>query len=131
MNAKLVIWAFLAVSVICLLPNAAVAANGPYFAWGRLAPWAYGPPSVYVLERSPYFALHPPVYYSYPVPRTYGQLPYPYLPRPATRSVVREVPQVVVNPYAGEAIGAGVPQEVGLPQRVQVIYPAAVFDKSK
>jgi hypothetical protein len=26
----------------------------------------------------PYFALHPPVYYSYPVPRPYGYSPYAY-----------------------------------------------------
>jgi hypothetical protein len=26
----------------------------------------------------PYFALHPPVYYSYPIPRTYGYSPFAY-----------------------------------------------------
>ena len=26
----------------------------------------------------PYFAIHPPVYYSYPVPRTYGYSPFAY-----------------------------------------------------
>lgn len=26
----------------------------------------------------PYFAIHPPVYYSYPVPRTYGYTPWAY-----------------------------------------------------
>lgn len=131
MHVKLAIWMFLAVSVICVLPNAAGAANGPYFAWGGFAPWTYMPPSVYVLERSPYFALHPPVYYSYPVSRPYGHLPYPYLPGPSTQPVAAERPQTIVNSYAAEPGDAGVPAKAALPGRVQVIYPAAVFDKSK
>ena len=39
------------------------------------------PATLYSLGRvpvPPYFSLHPPVYYSYPVPRTYGYSPYAY-----------------------------------------------------
>ena len=45
----------------------------------------------------PYFALHPPVYYSYPVARTYGFSPFPYPPEVLTP----ELPPapVVRNPY--------------------------------
>jgi hypothetical protein len=50
-----------------------------------LNPWAsYGCGSCYQpgysQEYVPYFALHPPVYYSYPIARTYGDSPFPYPP---------------------------------------------------
>ena len=35
----------------------------------------------------PYFAAHPPVYYSYPVPRTYGYSPFAYPPYVMTPEV--------------------------------------------
>jgi len=50
----------------------------------------------------PYFAAHPPVYYSYPVPRTYGYSPFAYPPGTMTPDVVLhdEVqPVEIVNPY--------------------------------
>lgn len=50
----------------------------------------------------PYFAAHPPVYYSYPVPRTYGYSPFAYPPGTMTPDVVmgEEVqPVEIVNPY--------------------------------
>ena len=137
MNAKLVICVLFAVSVACVLPNASVAADGLYFAWGGYAPRTYLPPSIYTLERPPYFALHPPVYYSYPVSRPYGHLPYPYLPPPPSRNIARERPIVVRNPFVtAETVttvrsgGGRVPLVAALPRRVQVVYPAAVFDKS-
>lgn len=130
MGLKLAIWALFAVSMICVLPHAA-AAEGPYFAGGGFAPWAYWPGSVYAIERRPYFALHPPVYYSYPVARTYGLLPYPYLPSPVIRDVRRPVPQRIVNPYVVESGVVGGPPQTALPERVHVTYPAAMFAESK
>ncbi len=48
----------------------------------------------------PYFALHPPVYYSEPVPRTYGYSPFAYPPGVMTPDVVEESkPVTIVNPY--------------------------------
>lgn len=49
----------------------------------------------------PYFAAHPPVYYSYPVPRTYGYSPFAYPPNVMTPDVVGEsaVPVQILNPY--------------------------------
>ena len=51
-------------------------------------------------NRVPYFAAHPPVYYSYPVPRTYGHSPFAYPPHFRTPEVVAE-PTVleISNPY--------------------------------
>jgi hypothetical protein len=49
----------------------------------------------------PYFALHPPVYYSEPVPRTYGYSPFAYPPGTMTPEIVGEAQPVTINnPYA-------------------------------
>lgn len=47
----------------------------------------------------PYFSVHPPVYYSHPVPRPYGMSPYPYTPRQEPAYVIEPQPQEIVNPY--------------------------------
>jgi len=49
-------------------------------------------------RRVPYFAEHPPVYYSYPVARTYGYSPYA---SPPTYTVpeVRAEPVIIENPH--------------------------------
>lgn len=48
----------------------------------------------------PYFALHPPVYYSEPVPRTYGYSPFAYPPGVMTPELVGESQPVTINnPY--------------------------------
>jgi len=49
-------------------------------------------------RRIPYFAEHPPVYYSYPVPRTYGYSPYASPPTYAAPEV-RFDPIIIPNPY--------------------------------
>jgi hypothetical protein len=51
----------------------------------------------------PYFSIHPPVYYSYPVPRTYGHSPFAYPGTHQTPDVVVEpVSQSIDNPYVEE-----------------------------
>jgi hypothetical protein len=48
----------------------------------------------------PYFAAHPPVYYSYPVPRTYGYSPFAYPPYVMTPDVAGDsAPIEITNPY--------------------------------
>jgi hypothetical protein len=47
----------------------------------------------------PYFALHPPVYYSYPVPRTYGYSPFAYPGYVMTPEVELPQPQTIINPH--------------------------------
>ena len=49
----------------------------------------------------PYFALHPPVYYSYPVPRPYGYSPFTYSGNIRTPQIIGEViqPAIIRNPY--------------------------------
>lgn len=51
-------------------------------------------------QNLPYFALHPPVYYSEPVPRTYGYSPFAYGPEVMTPDVVEgSRPVTIDNPY--------------------------------
>ncbi|MEM9186486.1 MAG: hypothetical protein AAGB00_08340 [Planctomycetota bacterium] len=48
----------------------------------------------------PYFALNPPVYYSYPVPRTYGYSPFYYPGDIKTPDVIVEIqPAMIHNPF--------------------------------
>jgi hypothetical protein len=52
----------------------------------------------------PFFALHPPVYYSEPVPRTYGYSPFAYPPGTMTPEIVGEPQPVTINnPYVPAA----------------------------
>jgi hypothetical protein len=51
-------------------------------------------------DNLPYFALHPPVYYSCPVPRTYGYSPFAYPPGVMTPDVnFAAMPVTINNPY--------------------------------
>jgi hypothetical protein len=48
----------------------------------------------------PYFAIHPPVYYSYPVPRTYGYTPWAYPSYVMTPEIKAPVaPAMFENPH--------------------------------
>lgn len=68
--------------------------------WGGWGMY-YGYPG-YTSEYIPYFAQHPPVYYSYPVPRPYGWSPYAYPPGTMTPELKLEeapAPVSIKNPY--------------------------------
>src|SRR4051812_5493519 len=55
----------------------------------------------------PYFALHPPVYYSQPAPRTYGYSPFAYPPGVMTPELDGEPQPVTINnPYVPAATPA-------------------------
>jgi len=66
---------------------------------GPLWPTTGGSPySLGQVPVPPYFALHPPVYYSVPVPRTYGYSPHAYPGSTATPEVVQAA-NLIVNPH--------------------------------
>lgn len=101
----------------------------PWFGYGNNGPAAY---SLGNIPAAPYFALHPPVYYSRPVPRPYGQSPFAWggdhpAPQRERRQVanphVKPMPQttpkaedkpvkvaagprVIVNPYCNPELQA-------------------------
>jgi hypothetical protein len=70
--------------------------GGGYFSdFGRISPYSSG-----LIPTPPYFAIHPPVYYSAPVPRAYGWSPfaYPaYVMTPEAKPVAK--PAMFHNPY--------------------------------
>ncbi|TWT94088.1 hypothetical protein Pla108_38000 [Botrimarina colliarenosi] len=66
-------------------------------------------------RRVPYFAAHPPVYYSTPVPRTYGHSPFAYTPDTRTPEVASPCaqPLEIVNPYVPSSTGENAPAARG------------------
>lgn len=88
--AALAIWGF---------GNEASADDGFYASW---TPLVYGgsAPNTYVGESIPYYAAHPPVYYSYPRARPYGYSPYPWPPVVTpTECAVATEPLIIKNPH--------------------------------
>jgi hypothetical protein len=65
----------------------------PYWGWYPLG-------GLYTADAPPYFAVHPPVYYSYVVRRPYGYSPFPYSPETLTPERPPLSPVVVHNDYA-------------------------------
>ena len=55
------------------------------------------------VEDVPYFSMFPPVYYSMPVPRTYGWSPFAYPPGTMTPEVEPAAPQDLTNPYVPQS----------------------------
>jgi hypothetical protein len=64
--------------------------------------------SGYADDPIPYYTLHPPVYYSTPVPRTYGYSPFPYPPYVMTPEVVSQAPKTIDNPYVPDKPAASI-----------------------
>lgn len=69
-------------------------------------------------RRLPHFALHPPVYYSVPVPRTYGYSPFAYPPTVMTPEVELTGKLEVLNPHVPPKPAAmpAVDQTTAIPQ---------------
>jgi hypothetical protein len=64
--------------------------------WG----WGYGYMYNILRYEVPHFAAFPPVYYSYPVPRTYGYSPFAYPPNVMTPEIVGDIePLENINPH--------------------------------
>ena len=60
--------------------------------------WDVGRLYQVLADNVPYYAAFPPVYYSYPVPRTYGYSPFAYPPGVMTPEV-ECAPLAIENPY--------------------------------
>ena len=107
--------------------------NFPWFGYGNNGPAAYALGNI---PAPPYFALHPPVYYSHVItPRSYGRSPFacscnchpgglrvaaqvvanpfvqarPIAPKPSTEKPVNvaAAPQVIANPFYENLSGEG------------------------
>lgn len=83
-----------------------------YGGFGAYGAWDVGRLYSVLADRVPHFAAFPPVYYSVPVPRTYGYSPFAYPPGTMTPEVdLNALPQIIENPYCREA-SQGVPSAV-------------------
>ena len=67
----------------------------PWFGYGNNGPAAYALGNV---PTPPYFALHPPVYYSHPVARPYGSSPFA-CPCDCHHRDHESSRRIVINPY--------------------------------
>jgi hypothetical protein len=105
--------------------------------WGGIGA-LYNGLDVYNDYRVPYFAAHPPVYYSHPVPRTYGHSPFAYPPHFRTPEIYEEVvPLTINNPYvpsqetpAAESNTADETVSAPAPQKPLVVVNPFVVDPS-
>ncbi len=95
MKTQLIILLMLVATLFAAAPTAQ--AQGY---WGD-GGWGYGYLYQSLDFNVPYFAAHPPVYYSYPVPRTYGYSPFAYPPNVLTPEIEMggAAPVEVINPY--------------------------------
>jgi len=99
MNKKTSIAALTAVLALGLV--AAAKADGGLPSgqgWGYFG-YSYLPSYLYVRDYIPYYSLHPPVYYSLPVPRTYGYSPFAYPAGTMTPEISEPEPLVVPNKF--------------------------------
>lgn len=72
----------------------------------------------------PYFALHPPVYYSAPVPRTYGYSPFAYPPGTMTPEIGCMVePVTISNPYVPTSTPGAAPAAPSSDRAASVAKP--------
>ena len=123
MKTRLILGAVCATVVLAFVSAAAGTAKaaGPCgCGWGNY--------SVYVPDRIPYFAQHPPVYYSYVVPRPYGYSPYAYPETVMTPERAPAVkPAMLINPFVPQQADGPAPKTAGTTsRRVQVIFPTAL-----
>lgn len=101
---RLLLTMFVASAVLCTFQSQALAqgcggyGGGAFWGLNQLQLNPYHPSD----RQIPYFAAHPPVYYSYPVPRTYGYSPYASPPT-YTAPEVRIDPVIITNPYIQQA----------------------------
>ncbi|MCA9264319.1 MAG: hypothetical protein KDA60_10745 [Planctomycetales bacterium] len=100
------IYSLLAILVLalCVVPSVSNAQCHD-LGWGS-GQWPYYSPAFqttpYTLGQvpvPPYFALHPPVYYSAPVARPYGYSPFAYPGNTPTPEIVEEEPVIIENPH--------------------------------
>lgn len=133
MKTQLMTLLVIVAATFATAPTAHAQFDGCYGGGG----WGYGMGYLYnsLDYNVPYFAAHPPVYYSYPVPRTYGYSPFAYPPNVMTPDVVMgdEAPLEIVNPYvpstqqtpaaSTDQSAAAAPQENRQPQPLVIINP--------
>jgi hypothetical protein len=98
---RLFLLAALALTFAAARPAAAQcdACYGGYGGYGYGGYWDIGRLYSVLSQNVPYYAAFPPVYYSYPVPRTYGYSPFAYPPGVRTPEIEFVEPLAINNPF--------------------------------
>lgn len=92
--------AFSAVLLLGAWAGSSANAQGPYLGYGlNLGYWAGPLYNFSNRDTIPYYSLFPPVYYSLPVPRTYGYSPFAYPPGVMTPEIENIQPKEIINPH--------------------------------
>ncbi|MCA9262170.1 MAG: hypothetical protein KDA61_23290 [Planctomycetales bacterium] len=102
MNARRLALALALCCGTALTASNAQAQCGSSCAWNSFGYGSYvGVGDLYrvLAQNVPHFAAFPPVYYSVPMPRTYGYSPFAYLPHVQTPDAPMAAPEVIENPY--------------------------------
>lgn len=144
MKSHLMIVLVMLVALLAVAPNASAQGNCNGGGWGGWG-WGGGYDVAYLYGQMaynvPHFAAFPPVYYSYPVPRTYGYSPFAYPPGTMTPEVVmgEEQPLEIVNPYVPsketsssnvDQSAAAAPRDERQPEPLVIINPYVTNAKS-
>jgi hypothetical protein len=100
-NCKTIIAALVVVSTASLASTMSARAQSPYCGGGWGGCGINFPFGLYGnrVNDVPYFSMFPPVYYSMPIPRTYGWSPFAYPPGTMTPEIEPATPQDLINPY--------------------------------
>jgi hypothetical protein len=148
MNTRLIL---VGVALVVVLAYSGTASGQDWPSGSQYSSGGWGwPATSYAGEALPYFSLFPPVYYRYPVARTYGYSPFAYpsgfvtpdsqLPRGANgqnsyamsgggepAAQQRRPPLRIDNPFVGPPSPPGVTMnQKPLSRQPKVIYPAAM-----
>lgn len=105
-------------ALLAVLTLTSLTARDAAAGWPGFGPFWSG--SVYTSDvrgLPPYFSLYPPVYYSVPVPRTYGYSPFAYPIGSPTPDVTLSdaAPKVMVNPYVPRSESTSTEKTAGGP----------------
>ena len=105
MSGRMRLWIGCGVlSLVCLSATSASAQNGILFGQaGGYGIGSYNYGGGINQPTLPYFSLYPPVYYSHPVPRTYGYSPFAYPPGVMTPDVAPQTGTLYMNPYVPQS----------------------------
>ena len=100
MNSRYALALFLGMTCSLLVAEDAKAQYGLNGGYGYGYGYDIGRLYRVMADNVPHFAAFPPVYYSAPVPRTYGYSPFAYPPGVMTPELVEEVaPVEIINPH--------------------------------
>ena len=100
MNSRYALALFLGMTCSLLVADDAKAQHCLHGGYGYGYGYDIGRLYQVMADNVPHFAAFPPVYYSAPVPRTYGYSPFAYPPGVRTPELVEEAtPVEIINPH--------------------------------